>query len=67
MPTALKTMSDVIFLFSLLLVLISNSTPESVNLELITSEEVKKVIPFFFKFFSNSLEISLSSTGTILF
>ena len=52
MPTALKTMSDLIFLFSLLVVLTSNSTPESVNLELTTSDEVKKVIPFFFKFFN---------------
>ena len=66
MPTALKTISDLIFLFSLLVVLISISTPESEILEFTTSEDVKIVIPFFFKIFSNSLEISLSSTGTIL-
>ena len=32
----------------------------------VESDDIKILIPFFFKLFSNALEISLSSTGTIL-
>ena len=65
-PTALKTTSALIIIS-----LLSDSTVISTffptTFEPTTLEEVKTFNPAFFKIFSNSFEISLSSIGAIFF
>ena len=66
-PTALRTISVFIVLVSPLDVFINTSTlPDSFISVFLTSDDVRISIPFFFKFFSSSFDISTSSAGTIL-